>query len=91
MTDANQHYTGRQNPAEDEESIDLRQIIRRYLSKWPWMLASVILVLAITWMYLRSTAPVYESTATVLVKDDEKGGLAGEMNVFSDLGINKPI
>ncbi|MGM0625955.1 MAG: GumC family protein [Bacteroidota bacterium] len=74
--------------ADEEESIDIKRILRRYLSKWPWMLLSVILVMGAVWFYLRSTPPQYESTASVLVTDDEKGGFGDEMNVFSDLGIN---
>jgi capsular exopolysaccharide synthesis family protein len=87
MTNTQNNNTQSNQYIDDDESIDLKKIITHYASKWPWMLGSVIIIFAIAWFYLRSTPPNYESTASVLVLDDKSGGLAGEMDVFSDLGI----
>jgi uncharacterized protein involved in exopolysaccharide biosynthesis len=38
-------------------------------------------------LYLRYSVPVYTASATILVKDEKKGGLQSELAAFSDLGI----
>lgn len=55
-----------------------------YLPYWPLFLLLVVLMLAGAWFYLRSTAPVFESNATIIVKDNKRGTedakMIGELN-----------
>jgi tyrosine-protein kinase Etk/Wzc len=53
------------------ENKDLSQIISRYLPFWPFILGLVVVCLIGAWVYVRYTIPVYESTAKLLIKDDE--------------------
>ena len=51
------------------DSIDLTKEIRYYLFFWPWFLACTILMSISAFLYLRYSQTVYETTATLQVKD----------------------
>lgn len=83
---ANDQHTG--TPLDQEESINLREVVEKYIRYWKFILISLIVVVILAFFYIQSRAPVYESSAMVIVKDDESGPLSGDdMNVFNDLGL----
>lgn len=70
---------------------DENQLVKRsiqLLQNWPWVLVSTGLCLSIAFIYLRYTTPVYEITATLLVKDDTKGTDLGEAAIMENLGLS---
>ncbi len=70
---------------EDKDGF-LHQVIFRYLPYWPLFLLLSTVFAAAAWLYLRYTIPTYEATATVLIKDENKGmddsKLLEELNLF---------
>lgn len=69
------------------ENFDIRELTEKYLVQWKWYVLGVMACLLLAGLYLRYQIPVFSATATILVKDDKKGGLQSELAVFSDLGI----
>ena len=63
---------------EAESSFNLRDILFKILLYWPWFLASVIACVILAYVYLRYKAPVYNVTASVLIKEDQKRARAGQ-------------
>lgn len=59
------------NIEEQEESINLRALIIKYLIYWPWFVASVTVCLVAAFFYLRFQTPVYNTTAAVLIKESD--------------------
>lgn len=57
-----------------EESVDIRQALFRIMRNWPWILLSLILALTIAWLYNRYAEPVYKARASIMIKDEKKGG-----------------
>ena len=55
---------------------------------WPWFIATVMVCLIGAWIYLRMATPVYNISATVLIKDDKKGGNTGNMMGLEELGLS---
>ena len=74
--------------AQSEEQINIQEILFRYLIHWPWFVVSVIICIACAWGYLRLATPVYDITATVLIKDDKKGGGASMSSELEKMGLN---
>ena len=68
------------------KSIDFVGIFFKFMSFWRWFVASIIVSLIIAFFNLKTTAPTYEIKATILLKDDKKGG-AGEMSDLKSLGL----
>ncbi|TDO71510.1 capsular exopolysaccharide synthesis family protein [Flavobacterium chryseum] len=69
------------------EDLNFREQLNKYIIHWRWFLLSIVICLIIAFLYLRYTTPIYEATATILVKDEKKGGMLSELSAFSDLGL----
>ena len=74
---------------EETQESTLKDLLVRYLFHWKWFFIGVILSLSFGHIYLRYQTPLYEVNATILIKDDKKGGMADELSAFEDLGILK--
>lgn len=72
----------------DEERVDIRELFFKYLIHWPWFVASIIACLIGAWGYLYVTTPIYNISASVLIKDDKKGGGAGSAPELESLGLS---
>lgn len=73
---------------EKEEKTDFHAVFFKYIIHWPWFVASIIVCLAGAWLYLRYSTPVYSIRASIIIKDDKKGGSAGsDLSAFEDMGI----
>jgi tyrosine-protein kinase Etk/Wzc len=70
-----------------DNSIDLKTILNKYLVHWQWFLLTVVMCLLSAFFYLRYVIPQYTATATILVKDEQKGGMLSELSAFADMGI----
>ena len=57
---------------QEEEPINLYAIIFKYLAYWPWFVASVITCMVLCFVYLRYQTPVYNVTASVLIKEQDQ-------------------
>lgn len=69
------------NETNRQEEIDIFELLYLFLSKWKWIVFSVFVVLFLSWIYLKKTTPVYNRTATVMIKNDSKGN-----QISSDFG-----
>ncbi|NOR28456.1 MAG: polysaccharide biosynthesis tyrosine autokinase [Lutibacter sp.] len=71
----------------DEEPIDYREKIEKYVYHWKWFVVGIIVALACAYVYLRYTPREYLVTTTILVDDMKNGGLPSELMAFEDLGL----
>src|SRR6202022_3983637 len=74
------------NGFEDDESSLFSQLLFKYLPYWPLFLILLLVCSAGAYIYLHYAVPVYESAATILVKDEKKGvddsNLMEQLNLF---------
>lgn len=73
---------------QSEEQVNIQEILFRYLIHWPWFVVSVIICIACAWGYLRLATPVYNISATVLIKDEKKGGGASMSSELERMGLD---
>ena len=85
MKEANQNSKERQTV---EEQIDFRALFFKYIIRWPWFVGAVLLCLVGAWFYLHWATPIYNISATVLMKDEKKGGGAGLSSELEDMGLS---
>ncbi|HEY0900128.1 MAG TPA: polysaccharide biosynthesis tyrosine autokinase [Sphingobacteriaceae bacterium] len=57
---------------QEEKSPALREVIGIYLYYWPYFLLSVLIALALSFLYITIKPPVYEINSKVLIKDEKK-------------------
>lgn len=76
------------NNSDIENGFNIKEEIAKYYGYWKWFIASVLVCVILAFLYLRYTAPSYSVSATILIKDENKGGGANELSAFSDkLGL----
>ena len=71
-----------------EDQIDFRALLFKYIIHWPWFVGAVLLCLVGAWFYLHWATPIYNISATVLIKDEKKGGGAGLSSELEDMGLS---
>ena len=73
---------------QDEEKISYQELLFRYIIHWPWFVASVLVCLIGAWVYLHFQTPVYQVSASIMIKDDKKGSGSTDLG---NLGIGGVI
>lgn len=71
-----------------ESEIHINEIIKPYITKWPWFVISALAALILAYFYLKIATPVYNVKSTVLIKDAKSNNLGGsgvEAGVLRDL------
>lgn len=73
----------------EEQEINIREELDKYLRYWPWFLISLFFSLTFAVIFLRSSTPRYKTVASVIIKNDEnKGGaLSADLAAFENLGL----
>ncbi len=72
----------------DDKGIDIQELLFKYLIHWPWFVGAVIVCLISAYIYLYVATPVYNISATVLIKDDKKGGSSNNVAGLDELGLS---
>jgi capsular exopolysaccharide synthesis family protein len=76
----------------EESGINITDYLNIIKYKWYWFALSVILCISGAALYLQITPKVYERTARLMIKDDDKkgGGVLDEMSALSELNFFSP-
>ncbi len=69
-----------------EEEINLREELEKYLKFWPWFVLGVIICAILAFLYLQIATPIYNTKASVIIKDEENS-TPSELGAFEDLGL----
>ena len=84
--DPNQPYP---NKPQEFEAIDLKAWLFRMMRLWPWFVGFMGISMLSAWLYLVNTERIYQSDATLLIKDDKKtGSNSMDNNVLKALNIS---
>src|SRR5690554_2760545 len=74
---------------QDEEQIDLKELIFKYLKFWPYIAFCAFLGLFCAFLVNRYATPIYKIDATVVVNDEPAGTLGQDIFESAGLGIPK--
>ena len=74
-----------------EEEVNIQELLFRYLIHWPWFVVSVLFCVVCAFAYLKVATPVYNVSATVLIKDEDKGGGATMASELEKMGLGGMI
>ena len=75
---------------ENESNINVKDIIFIVLNNWMWFALSVFLCLLATAFYYKSQPKEYTNNATILLRDNAKGGAKGQNMdaIFATMGFD---
>lgn len=74
-----------ENGIQDDERESAGEFLFRFLPYWPLFLILLVLSIAGGWLYLKYATPIYETSATILVKDEKKG--VDDANLMEQLDL----
>jgi tyrosine-protein kinase Etk/Wzc len=73
-----------------EEYINIREVIKPYVSQPWWYVMSVFISLLLSYLFIKQTAPKYQIQSTVLIKDAKNNSAMGDLGMLQDLsGMGK--
>ncbi|WP_370104774.1 hypothetical protein [Winogradskyella sp.] len=73
----------------EEDNVDLKQEIRRYLRYWPWFALALVVTLVSAYVYLRYAPRIYETYSKIKILDESEGlELPTSAFVFNRSNIN---
>ena len=67
----------------ENDAINIRAEIEKYLIHWKWFLVSTLLCVSIAVFYAKSQVNIFQTRASILIKED--GGASSELQAFQDL------
>lgn len=76
-----------QKDSSENGFLNLQFILKTFLLNWQWFVLSVVIIVGLALVYLRYTPPVYQVSAKVLVKDDEKTRSNNKIAAAANLGL----
>ncbi len=86
MTDINTTPQGMQSE-EKEDLISLMEIATLFIKHWKWIVVGLLLALAVAFIYLRYTTPVYEVASSVVLKEEGRRGPSGMPGTLEEIAM----
>ncbi|MCW3073163.1 MAG: hypothetical protein JWP69_232 [Flaviaesturariibacter sp.] len=68
----------------DQAGFNIKEFVFKYLRFLPLFILSVVLSLAVAFLYLRYTTPIYRATGSMILSDEKPGG-GGKDDKFQEL------
>ena len=77
------------NVQQQDDMITLTDLWYLCVANWRWFVVSIIACISIASIYLLRTEPTYTQQASVMIKEDSKGGSMSSdvASAFSDMGL----
>jgi tyrosine-protein kinase Etk/Wzc len=64
------------NNLSDDDNIDIKRYLSLFISNWYWFAIACFIAVAIAYGVNRYSQPIYSVTSTLLIKDDQLGGMS---------------
>ncbi len=87
------------NPELNEEVIDLKQILFKFLKYWYLFIIAIIFCLSVAYLFNKYTKPLYKVGTTILIKDEKSafdaqallglGNLKNTQSIENEIGVLK--
>ena len=65
----------------------LKEVLGQYTRYWYFFLLGIALALSGAYIYLRYATSSYQTSSTIIIKDEKKRGGAAELAAFSELSF----
>ena len=80
--------TEQKNQIKKPEAYNLRELLIKYLKKWPWFLVSLGFFVGLAFLYLQKTDIKYSVNTSILLRNSKSKNMLGDQSaVFESLGF----
>jgi tyrosine-protein kinase Etk/Wzc len=76
-------YHESNDPLQDGDSLDIKRYLSLFISNWYWFAISLFVAMTITYGLNRYGEKIYTVSSTLLIKDEQKGGVNNVENYIS--------
>lgn len=73
--------------AEEKETNMGQQLISKYLPYWPLLILFMLIAFACAYVYLHFATPIYQASATIIIKDERRGAGGEDSKLLESLDI----
>ena len=80
--------TDQQNNLYQEESIDIKKYLFKFLSNWYWFAITISVALAIAYMVNRYSEPIYTISSSLIISD-KQSDVASVEAIIEELGRSR--
>ncbi|MBX2921235.1 MAG: polysaccharide biosynthesis tyrosine autokinase [Chitinophagaceae bacterium] len=87
MQTSSTKHPQRINNITQDESVNMQSIFVKILNRWPWIILCLLISLLAAYTYLRYTPPVYKAKASLMIRDNQKGGSPLDNQLLKGLNI----
>lgn len=71
-----------------KKAVKLSDVIRITLRRWPWIIASVVVCVALASLYVLRQQPTYKRTSMIVLKDESSNNSIGsQLSAFAGMGM----
>lgn len=70
-----------------EDEIHLRDLVEKYLRHWKWFVIGVFVCVVAAFFYLKYATPVFRTEASIVIKEEDKGGMGSQLSALQDIGV----
>ncbi len=82
-----QPNNGTDQQYEENEGFNLQLLLVKFLIHWPWFLVSVVLFVAVAFIHIRYTTPIYRVDGAVLITEETRSKPKSGTVDLQNLGI----
>ena len=73
----------REDSVKDQgKEINFQWFLISFFIHWKWFILSLFVFVAVGWVYLRYTVPIYNVSTKVVLRDSRRGGLGNSELTF---------
>lgn len=73
--------------AEEKETNMGQQLAAKYLPYWPLLILFMLMAFAAAYTYLHFATPIYEASATIIIKDERRGAGGEDSKILESLDL----
>lgn len=72
----------------DQDAINVRDLLFRYLNKWYWFVFAVLISLTLTWFFLKTQNEKYTIQTTIMLRNESRnGGVNDQKMMMESMGL----
>ncbi|MBR1630932.1 MAG: hypothetical protein IJ680_03670, partial [Paludibacteraceae bacterium] len=71
----------------NNDTLVLRDVLRKYLRYWYWFVISIVVCMAVAFIYLKTQSPKYNVSSKIMIRGEEGDGGGAESGMLQSLGI----
>ncbi|BAV04279.1 GumC family protein [Filimonas lacunae] len=71
----------------DQENEFFKKLGGQFLILWPWLIASIVVCVALSYLYLKYQTPEYRIRASILIQDDKNS--TANVGILEEFGLLK--